>query len=106
MFIKISIISLIVAVAATVTQAAEVQWYTVRSCAGGSSVDDQGVGCNVCVDPDGDWLAVEVTGVNSNQAVTAYNEHGCPSGSVVAQQFGNVCIAAGQTALRSVFVAC
>lgn len=52
MFIKTSIISLLVVVTATVTQAAEVQWYTGRSC-GTSSIDDRGVGCNVCNDPDG-----------------------------------------------------
>jgi hypothetical protein len=53
MFIKVSIVSLVAVLAATVTQAAEVQWYTTRSCAGGSSIDDRDVGCNVCVDPVG-----------------------------------------------------
>jgi hypothetical protein len=53
MFIKASILSLVAVLAATVTQAAEVQWYTTRSCAGGSSIDDRDIGCNVCVDPVG-----------------------------------------------------
>ena len=40
MFIKTSIVALVVGLAATVTHAAEVQWYNTRSCAGGSSIDD------------------------------------------------------------------
>lgn len=51
MFIKASIISLVVAITATVAQ--EVQWYNTKSCAGSSSIDDRDVGCNVCVDPAG-----------------------------------------------------
>lgn len=53
MFIKASVVSLVVVLAATATQAAEVMWYNTRSCAGSSSIDDRDVGCNVCVDPAG-----------------------------------------------------
>ncbi|KAH7928841.1 hypothetical protein BV22DRAFT_171209 [Leucogyrophana mollusca] len=96
----------IAAVVAAVAQAAEVQWFTSRSCDGGSALDYRNVACNTCIDPDGDWYAVEVTGIGSNQAVTAHNQHGCTSSSVVGQQYGNICLEAGNTALRSVYVAC
>ncbi|KIM74488.1 hypothetical protein PILCRDRAFT_828195 [Piloderma croceum F 1598] len=95
-----------VAIAVTVAHTAETKWYSTRSCAGTDSLDYQNLGCDICVDPSLDWYAVEVTGINSNQRVTAHNEDKCTSASQVAQQYGDVCIVAGATAIRSFYIAC
>jgi hypothetical protein len=50
-FKLVSSVSFVVALAATVAQAAETKWYTTRSCDGSASLDYQNLGCNVCVDP-------------------------------------------------------
>ncbi|KAH7928842.1 hypothetical protein BV22DRAFT_1030223 [Leucogyrophana mollusca] len=106
MFYKATLTVLLAAAATAFAASAEVQWYTTRSCAGGSALDYRGVACNSCQDPALDWYAVEVTGIDSSQQVTVHNEDGCTSASVVAQQYGDVCIVAGATALRSVYVSC
>ncbi|KAH7912857.1 asparaginase [Hygrophoropsis aurantiaca] len=97
---------LVLLAVATAVLGEEIQWYTTRSCSGSSSLDYRNVACNTCNNPDGDWYAVEVTGIGSGQQVTVHNQHGCTSGSVVGQQYGDLCMVAGNTALRSVYVSC
>lgn len=78
--------------------AAEVKFFTVKSCDGTPSDDYQGVSCNSCVDPAGgmsfvsrlaqlwsifyalflDWEAGEITGISSSQRWSAHNEVSIP----------------------------
>jgi len=102
----ISSVSFVVALAAAVAQAAETKWYTTRSCDGGAALDYQNLGCNICVDPALDWYAVEVSGISSSQRVTCHNQNKCTSASQVGQQYGDVCMIAGGTAIRSFYIAC
>ncbi|TBU27475.1 hypothetical protein BD311DRAFT_760479 [Dichomitus squalens] len=81
-------------------------FFTVKSCSGAVSEEFRDVGCNVCVDPPGDWEAVSITDIGSNQRWESHNENGCTAASLVGQGFGPACDIAGHTAIRSFFVAC
>ncbi|PSS38017.1 hypothetical protein PHLCEN_2v102 [Hermanssonia centrifuga] len=117
MSFKLSFAAFAALAAATVVHGAEVQYYTTRSCSGAASQDYRNVACNSCIDPPGgmpiptsqftppdrhyhtpDWWAVQFSGLGVNNRVTVHNQ--------VGQAYGNVCFAAGATALRSAWVAC
>ncbi|TFK32958.1 hypothetical protein BDQ12DRAFT_608082 [Crucibulum laeve] len=98
-----SFVTLTIAIATA--KAATVSFYTARNCNSASWVQ-QNVGCNTCVDPPGDWWAASVSGISGDQRVSMHNQNSCTSASSVGQWYGNICAAAGNTALRSVWVAC
>ncbi|THH02109.1 hypothetical protein EW026_g738 [Hermanssonia centrifuga] len=106
MSFKLSFAAFAALAAATVVHGAEVQYYTTRSCSGAASQDYRNVACNSCIDPPGDWWAVQFSGLGVNNRVTVHNQNSCTSASQVGQAYGNVCFAAGATALRSAWVAC
>ncbi|THG97916.1 hypothetical protein EW026_g4189 [Hermanssonia centrifuga] len=106
MSFKQSFVAFAVLAAAAVVNCAELQFYTTRSCAGGASQDYQNVACNSCIDPPLDWYAVQFSGLGSGNRVDIYNEDACAESAQVGQAYGDLCFVAGQTAIRSAYVAC
>ncbi|KAH7907484.1 hypothetical protein BJ138DRAFT_1116650 [Hygrophoropsis aurantiaca] len=105
MFSKSSIAFLAV-IAAVGAHAAELQWYNARDCTGSSIIDQRNIGCNTCQTPGDEYYGVSVSGVSSGQEISFYNEKDCPSASLVGQHYGDECLVAGATALKSVYIAC
>lgn len=82
-----------------------VQFYPDKTCQGGVKQEFR-VGCNTCIDPEGDFQSTQVTDIGGGQRVSVHNQDGCTTKSQVGQWYGPVCASAGHTAIRSVWVAC
>ncbi|KAG0226488.1 hypothetical protein BGW41_004199 [Actinomortierella wolfii] len=85
--------------------AAKVRFYTSKTCQGGVRQEFR-VGCNVCVDPEGDFQSIQVTEIGANQRISVHNQDKCTPKSQTGQWYGPLCASAGHTALRSVWVSC
>ncbi|KAF9902304.1 hypothetical protein EC991_005044 [Linnemannia zychae] len=89
----------------SIVSATNVKFYSEKTCQGGVRQEFR-VGCNTCIDPEGDFWSTQVTEIGSGQRVSVHNQNGCTTKSQVGQWYGNVCASAGHTAIRSVWVAC
>ncbi|KAF8977790.1 hypothetical protein BDQ17DRAFT_1550771 [Cyathus striatus] len=87
---------------------ASVNFYNSKeaTCSGSPSMEYRNLGCNTCIDPPGDWWGAQVFDISDNQRVSMHNEDKCTPASQVGQWYGNTCATAGNTALRSVWIAC
>ncbi|KAF9970940.1 hypothetical protein BGZ73_006191 [Actinomortierella ambigua] len=98
-------VSLIAFASLSVASAAVVRFYSEKTCQGGVRQEFR-VGCNQCVDPNGDFQSIQVTDIKAGQRVSVHNQDRCTTASQTGQWYGPVCASAGHTALRSVWVAC
>ncbi|KAK3837583.1 MAG: hypothetical protein JOS17DRAFT_731316 [Linnemannia elongata] len=89
----------------SLASATTVQFYSEKTCQGGVRQEFR-VGCNTCIDPEGDFQSTQITDIGAGQRVSVHNQDGCTSASQVGQWYGSVCASAGATALRSVWVSC
>jgi hypothetical protein len=89
----------------SLASATTVRFYSEKTCQGGVRQEFR-VGCNTCIDPEGDFQAAEITDIGPNQRVSVHNQDQCTTASQVGQWYGPVCASAGHTAIRSVWVAC
>jgi hypothetical protein len=89
----------------SLVSATTVKFFPDKTCQGGVKQEFR-VGCNTCVDPEGDFQSVEITDIGSGQRVSVHNQDQCTTASQVGQWYGSVCASAGHTALRSVWISC
>ncbi|KAF9002913.1 hypothetical protein BDQ17DRAFT_1480957 [Cyathus striatus] len=87
---------------------ASLNFYSTKAatCGGPINTEYRFINCNTCVQPALNWWGVEIFDITSDQRVTVHNQNSCTTASQVGQWYGNVCVLAGATALRSVWVAC